>query len=92
MIAQKRDANEPAIVQALRRVGCVWIPMDKMAGFDGIVISPRNGTHIYEIKDPSKRWKLTDAETRRKSEVEAAGGLYCVVLSAEQALIIAGYL
>lgn len=66
--------------------------MDKMAGFDGIAISPRTGTHIYEIKDPAKRWKLTEAEQKRKAEVEAAGGLYCVVLSVEQALIIAGYL
>ena len=91
MQAQKRDSNEPEIIQALRRVNCVWIPMDRTAGFDAIVISPRTGTHIFEIKDPAKRWKLTPAEEKRKSEVEAVGGLYCIVLSAEQALIIAGY-
>lgn len=92
MQAQKRDSNEPAIVQALRRVGCVWIPMDKMAGFDAIVISPRTGTHIFEIKDPAKKWKLTPAEEKRKAEVETAGGLYCIVTTADQALIIVGYI
>jgi len=92
MQAQKRDANEPAIVQALRAVGCIWIPMDRMAGFDAIVISPRTGTHMFEIKDPAKKWALTPAEQKRKDEVEAAGGLYCVVLTVEQALIIAGYM
>lgn len=91
MQAQKRDANEHPIVRALRAVGCIWIPMDKTAGFDAIVISPRTGTHIFEIKDPEKRWKLTAAEEKRKTEVEAVGGLYCIVLTVEQALIIAGY-
>lgn len=92
MIAQKRDKNEPEIVEALRRVGCVWIAMDRNAGFDGIVISPRNGTHIYEVKNPAEKWELTPAEKKRKAEVETAGGVYNVVLGVEQALMIADYI
>lgn len=91
MIAQKRDANEPQIIEALRGVGCVWISMDKGAGFDGIVISPRNGTHIFEIKNPALKWELTPAEKKRKAEVEAVGGVYNIVLGDVQALAITGY-
>lgn len=91
MIAQKRDANEPEIVKALRAVGCGYVYMDKGAGFDGLVQSPRNGLHVFEIKDPKKRWKLTDAEQARKNELEDWGGVYNVVLTVEQALEIAGY-
>jgi hypothetical protein len=92
MIAQKRDKNEPEIVAALRAVGCVWIAMDKSAGFDGIVISPRNGVHIFEIKNPCENWTLTPAEEKRRAEVIAACGVYNVVLGVEQALMIADYL
>ena len=91
MIAQRRDENEPEIVAALRAVGCAWIPMDKMAGFDGILISPRNGIHIVEIKNPLKKWKLTEAEQERKADVERAGGVYSVILRADDALLLAGY-
>lgn len=92
MNAQRRDNNERPIIDALERVSCAVIQMDKSAGFDLIVISPRNGTHIFEIKNPAEKWELTPAEKKRKAEVEAAGGLYCVVLTVEQALIVAGYL
>lgn len=91
MNAQRRDANEAEIVKALRAVGCVYIYMDKSAGFDALVFSPRNGAHVYEIKDPARRWKLTDTEVARKAEIEGAGGAYNVVLTIEQALQIAGY-
>jgi len=48
MYAQRRDINEPEIVEALRRVGAYVQQMDKSAGFDLLVCF----NDSYEV------WKL----------------------------------
>ena len=90
---QKRDANEREIVVALRAAGCSVTQMDAKAGFDLLVISPLAGVLVMEIKDgakpPSARY-LTPNEHAKRDEIEAAGGVYNVAETVEQALRIAG--
>ena len=92
MIAQKRDINEPDIVNPLRNdLKVTWIPMDKDAGFDGLVIW-RGRVHIVEIKNPEYLTKkgveamLTENEKETKRMVEAAGGVYNIWLTLGDAL------
>jgi hypothetical protein len=82
----KRDANEAALVELWRRLGCVTIPQAREAGFDLLVVCPRTGLHIVEVKDGSKRWKLTPAEMARCAEVQAAGACYSIVTNEAEAL------
>lgn len=90
MRANRIDANQPGIVRDVRRAGIVWIPCsgDPNIGFDGLLVF--KGVCVpAEIKDPaqppSKR-KLTDAEARRKAEIEGQGATYLVVETVEDVL------
>jgi hypothetical protein len=86
----KRDSNEAEIIDFLRRAGCITIQMTKDAGFDMVVISPRTGTHIVEVKNPAKKWTLTTAEKALQFQVTQIGGRYNVIENIEQAAILAG--
>lgn len=63
--------------------------MDRNAGFDGVLISPFTGVHIVEVKNPDRKWKLTDAENKTKEEVEARGASYNIIETVEQAVKLA---
>lgn len=83
--AAKRDANEPLLVQDLRKVGILWAyagPLDGWAGRCGRWIP-------VEVKDPaqppSKR-KLTPAEEDFIRDCQAYGLPYCVALTAEDVI------
>lgn len=80
-----RDKNEAALIELWRACGCMVIQMDRMKGFDLIVICPRTGTHLVEVKNPVQKWTLTDAEKRVQSEVESVGGGYNIIETLEQA-------
>lgn len=86
MIAQRRDANEPEIVEALRAAGCYVSRMDKGAGFDLLVV--RDHVYVVEVKLPGKQNNLTPDERKTKAAIEAAGGQYYVVWNVEMALEI----
>jgi hypothetical protein len=58
--AQRRDANEPAIIEALRGAGAFVMQMDKSVGFDLLVIDHATNIYIAEVK--SQNGKLTDRE------------------------------
>jgi Holliday junction resolvase len=90
MIAQRRDKNEPEIIQALRAAGCGIIQMDRLAGFD--LLAFRNGQHwIIEVKMPGKELHLTNAEASQYYRVNTVYNTpYYVVSSVEQALEIVG--
>jgi len=88
MLKQRRDANEALIIEALLHAGAHVIRMDKSAGFDLLVISPR-GVNLVEVKDPSQRWTLTENEARVKRAVELAGGPYYIVETVEEAIGLA---
>ena len=89
-VKNRRDANEADIIEFLRAAGCVVIHMTKDAGFDMVVISPRTGTHIVEVKNPAKKWTLTTAEKALQFQVMQIGGRYNVIETIEQAAILAG--
>jgi hypothetical protein len=88
-MADKRDTNEKELVKAWRQLHCYWIQMSRDAGFDGILLSPITGTHIVEVKNPERKWKLTDAEKKTKAEVEARGVPYRIIETVEQAVKLA---
>jgi len=74
-----RDRNEAALIELWRACGCFVSQMDRMKGYDLIIVCPRTGVHIVEVKNPAYKWELTDTEKRIKSEVEAAGGFYNII-------------
>jgi hypothetical protein len=85
MLNQRRDANEALIVAAMKKCGAYVGKMDKNAGFDLLVSSPR-GVHIVEVKDPKQGWALTKNEAAVKREIELAGGAYYIVETPEEAV------
>lgn len=83
MRARRTDANQVAVVKALRAIGCsVAVTSALGAGFPDIVVALRGRTVLMEIKDgdkpPSAR-KLTPDEQAFR---QAWRGEYVVVLSA----------
>jgi hypothetical protein len=89
MRAEKRDANEREIITVARHAGAHVIQMDKSVGFDLLVIH-RTGTHIVEVKNPERKWKLTQAEEACSRRVERVGQTYNVVEIAEDMLEVLG--
>lgn len=87
-IKNNRDANERGLIELLRRIGCVVWQMDRKAGFDLLVISAGD-VNIAEVKNPAKKWKLTDAEQKKKDEVESVGGIYWIIENEDDALKMA---
>ena len=88
--AAKIDANQPAIVQALRKAGALWIPIGYP--FDGLAGYGRVWTPL-EVKDGDKapsQQKLTDAQ----QDFFRLAHSYClpakIVTSAEEALKAVG--
>lgn len=55
--ANKRDANEPEIVEALRKAGCSVVRLDKPVD---LLIGYRGVTHLAEVK--TDKGKLTKAQ------------------------------
>lgn len=85
--AARRDANEPAIVEALQRAGATVVrlalPVDLLVGYRGL-------WRLYEVKDgakPKSRRKLTDGQQDFVSLCAARGLPVHVVETPEQALI-----
>ena len=91
MRAHKVDANQAEIVDALRRVGAVVIPMAPEVGFDLLVAYNAN-VYIVEVKQPGLQDDLTAREKRRRDELMMAGVQYCIVTSAEDALEVLGWM
>jgi len=89
MIVQRRDANEPEIVAALRAAGC-WVgQMDRTAGFDLLV--RRDGkSWVMEVKRPKHEKELTNNEYNVKANMELCDCEYYVVSNIEYALEIIG--
>lgn len=86
-MAKRIDANQPAIVKALRQAGAtVQVLSEVGKGCPDILVGFRGDNHLLEIKDgekiPSKR-KLTDDEAQWHDEWR---GRVVVVESIEDAL------
>jgi len=89
MRADRRDINERKIVEYWRALGNEWIPAKPGQGYDGLLIT-RLDVHIVEIKNPQRKWKLTDCEKRTKEIVERLGQKYNIVETMEDAEYMAG--
>jgi hypothetical protein len=87
--ANRRDQNEPPIIELLRRLGCVVIQMQPGQGFDLLVIA-WNGVHLVEVKNPAYAFELTHDEALLKIRVEAIGGEYHVIQTPEDAARLVG--
>ena len=90
MIPKRRDANHAEVVQALQRIGCIWIDATGLPSFgcDGFILFRRQMIPV-EIKDgekPQSKRPLTANERRLQTTCHAAGVPYLVVLSAEDAI------
>lgn len=89
--AARIDANQPAIVQGLRKAGCTVQSLAAIGkGCPDIIVGLRGVNYLMEIKDgdkvPSQR-KLTPDE---KEWIEKWRGQVAVVNSLEEALKIIG--
>ncbi len=81
--ANRRDANEPGIVEALRKIGCsvfpLNLPVDLLVGYRGVNI-------LLEVKDgdkvPSRRKKTEQQE----EFMRAWNGQVIVVKSRQEAI------
>lgn len=83
MTPDRRDGNERAIIDALRRSGAWVRQMSREAGFDLLVIH-HGKVFLMEVKQVDGR--LTANERITKSDVEQAGAEYLIIRSAEDAL------
>ena len=88
MTYSRRDDNELQIVNIWRRMGRIWIPQDRNAGFDGILIDHER-VYIVEIKQP-KTGRLTEAEKVCKARIEAMGVPYNIITTLEEAAQLIG--
>ena len=78
MKAAKRDDNEKEIVEYLRAAGARVQFMCKDEGFDLLVTY--QGVHfVVEVKNPARKWVLTEAEKKTLEEIEYAGGVYYIL-------------
>ena len=87
--ANRIDANQNAIVEALRKAGAVVRIISQGDGIPDLLVGYKGFTILMEVKDgekvPSAR-KLTEAE--QKFFEDWRGGLLVVVNSIEEALEI----
>jgi hypothetical protein len=91
IIGGRIDANQPEVVDALRKAGClVSITSDFGGGFpDLLVKTPKGRVWMVEVKDGSaipSRQRLTDKE---KAWQAKWGDTYVVVTSINQAIALA---
>lgn len=92
--AHRVDANQPAIVKALRDCGAVVMHASdsKMSGFD-LLVAHRGALYVVEVKDgtkpPNKR-ALTKTEAQTCLELSRVGVRYHVVESVSEALRVIG--
>ena len=78
MKAAKRDDNEKEIVEYLRAAGARVQFMCKDEGFD-LLVTYQGYHHVVEVKNPTRKWVLTDAEEKTLEEMEHAGGMYWII-------------
>ena len=89
MTPSKRDANEADLIKMWRQLGAVVIEMDRRAGFDLLVIH-RGEVYIVEVKNGAARWRLTEAERARCTEIGTVNVPYSIVTNRREALELIG--
>lgn len=64
--ARRRDANEPAIVAALRDVGCSVQHLDQGDGVPDLLVGRHGRTLLIEVKNPEAAGYTIPGGVRRK--------------------------
>lgn len=82
--SRRRDANERAIVRALRQIGVTIIWLSAPGVPDLLAWTAREGYRLIEVKRP--KGKLTTAQ----QQTRALGVPFCVVTSVAEALALYG--
>ena len=80
--SDKRDKNEPEIVNEFERLGYHVIRMARTAGFDLLVIG-KGKVYIVECKNP-EGFHFTKAEEDLQLECESRGVAYHIVMFVNQ--------
>ncbi len=88
MRAARIDANQPAIVQALRAIGCFVQPLHTVGqGVPDLLVGHAGRTYMIEVKDgskpPSERRLTPDQQVWHR---DWRGGPLCVVCDVESAI------
>jgi hypothetical protein len=85
--AAKVDANQPAVVQALRAIGCSILYTYQLKNCFDLLVGYRGRTFLIEVKDPSQppsKRQLTAGEERFRNQWR--GSPYHVIETVEEAL------
>lgn len=89
--AARVDANQPQIVEALRKVGATVLITSQLKNAFDILVGYKGNLFIMEIKDgtkpPSQR-RLTDGEIKCKTDFNRVGVTYHISNSIDEALDI----
>jgi hypothetical protein len=80
-----RDANEREIIDALRAAGCYVQQMDRKDGFDLLVVK-NTEVFIMEVKNPARKWTLTNAEQKLQEEMGCQRAIYWIIEYPQEAL------
>ena len=64
--ARRRDANEAAIVDALRAIGCSVQPLDQGGGVPDLLVGRGGVTLLLEVKNPESTGGAKPGERRAK--------------------------
>jgi len=90
--SKRVDANQPQIVKDLRSIGAYVKSVHIVPEFLDIIVVFRGVVYLAEIKNPDNSPKtkpvetmLTDGEAEAKALIEAAGGIYHIWLTTDQA-------
>lgn len=90
--ARKVDANQPAIVDALRKIGACVIDLSGVGvGVMDLLVIYRGMTHMIEIKNPARKQKnggLTPAQIERHAEIGRAGGEVHIIRTIDEAIAL----
>ena len=87
MYHSKVDANQPAILKGLKKLGISYKPVHQIKGFADICVGHNGLTYIFEIK-PDKSKRLTPKE---QEFANGWNGQYKIVYSLEDILEAISY-
>ena len=87
--ASRIDANQPAIVAALRGIGASVLHLHQLKNCFDLLVGYRGRTFLMEVKDPaqpSSKRQLTEGEAQFKAKWR--GSTYHVVHTQDEAISI----
>jgi hypothetical protein len=86
----RRDDNEPELVEFWESCGGLWNPWRPGMGADGLLVDRWGWPYIVEVKNPKTGLALTKCEREYRDQVEKRGGKYHVIATLQQAADMIG--